>query len=171
MITRQCNCLPRFYIREFPHHLVLVNVTWTFPWGTKLQAGRSQFDSRWRHSIVLNVHKPCSRNIALELTQPLTEINVRKSFWKVKRLRLVRLTSPPSVRGLFIKCEIVGISTACYFRVIPVLLLKGPPASVVSKGCVCYSYLPTCCNFNFNFQLLSSPNWWWWLFGKEVGGL
>jgi hypothetical protein len=58
-----------------------------------------------------NLSNPSSRTMALGFTQPVTGMSTRKSFWGLKRCRLVRLiTSPPSVFQLSRKYEILDIS-------------------------------------------------------------
>jgi hypothetical protein len=57
-----------------------------------------------------NLPNPSSRTLALELTQPLTEMSIRKCFWGIERGRRVRLiTSPPSVSRLSIKCKSLDV--------------------------------------------------------------
>jgi len=55
------------------------------------------FDSRWCHSNFSLTYNPSSRTVALESTQPLTEMSTRNTSWGVKGGRCVRLTTlPPS---------------------------------------------------------------------------
>jgi hypothetical protein len=76
-----------------------------------LKAGRSSVPLPMRYLIFFNYLNPFSRIMAPCLTQLVTEKSIKKSSWRVKHGRRVRLTtSLPSVSQLTRKCEILDIS-------------------------------------------------------------
>jgi hypothetical protein len=63
-----------------------------------VQAERSRFLVPVRLLEFFNLPDPSNRIAALEFTQPLPEISIRKCFWGVEHGRSVWLTtSPPSM--------------------------------------------------------------------------
>jgi hypothetical protein len=53
-------------------------------WGTALQAGRSRVQFPMVSYVIFHWHKPFGRNMAMGLTQPLTEMSTRNISWGVK---------------------------------------------------------------------------------------
>jgi hypothetical protein len=61
--------------------------------------------------ILLNLPNLSRRTMVLWLTQPLTEMSIRKGFWWLERGRRVRMTtSTPYVSRMFRKCGILDVS-------------------------------------------------------------
>jgi hypothetical protein len=76
-----------------------------------LQAGRLRVNFQMMSLDFSALSNPSNLTMVLGLTEPLTEISIRKSFWVVKRGRRIRLaTSPLSVSRLARKCQILNAS-------------------------------------------------------------
>jgi hypothetical protein len=76
-----------------------------FGWGSYKPEGRG-FDSKC-HWIFFNLPNPSSRTVALDSTQPLTEMSARNlpgGGWRTAGRRVRLKTSPPSLRRLSNKC-------------------------------------------------------------------
>jgi hypothetical protein len=94
----------------FSQFLIVHSVS-VVSWGTMLRAGRSRVSVPLEPMNVFNLPNPSNSTMALELTQPVTEIRTRKHFWGVERGRRVRLTtSSQSVSRLSRQCKILSLS-------------------------------------------------------------
>jgi hypothetical protein len=105
-------------------------------WDIMLQDRRLRVRVPIRSLNFFNLPNPSSRNMALGLTQPLTEMSTRKYFWGVESGRRISLTaSPPTVSRLSRQCGIFNI-----------LKPYRPPRPVTGVALLSFYFI-----FNFGF--------------------